>query len=127
AAAYGQVLRAGAAAPEAVDALADFLASAESPALVVGAGADDPETWAALVDLAGRLAAPVFQEPFGARAGFPQDHPLYGGVLPADRPRLREALAPHDAVLVVGAPVFRQTIFVAGRFTEPGTRIALIA
>ena len=109
-----------------MDALANFLGGARSPAIVVGAGADDPETWAALVDLAQRLGAPVFQEPFGARAGFPQDHPLYRGVLAADRPRLREALAPHDAVLVVGAPVFRQTIFVAGRFTEPGTRIALV-
>jgi benzoylformate decarboxylase len=126
AAAYGQVLRAAAAAPETVDALVDFLAGSRSPAIVVGAGADDPETWAALVDLAERLVAPVFQEPFGARAGFPQDHPLYRGVLAADRPRLREALAPHDAVLVVGAPVFRQTVFVAGRFTEPGTRIAVI-
>jgi benzoylformate decarboxylase len=126
AAAYGSVLRAAAAAPEAVDALAEFLAAARKPALVVGAGADDPETWQALVDLAERLAAPVFQEPFGARAGFPQDHPLYAGVLSSDRARLRETLAPHDAVLVVGAPVFRQTGFAAGPFTEPGTRVALV-
>ena len=126
AAASGPVLRASAAGPEAVDALVDFLAGARSPALVVGAGADDPGTWAALVDLAERLVAPVFQEPFGARAGFPQDHPLYAGVLAADRPRLRQTLAPHDAVLVVGAPVFRQTVFVAGRLTEPGTRIAFV-
>ena len=55
AAAFGPVLRAAAADPEAVDALASFLAEAKSPALVVGAGADDPETWAALVD-AGRAA-----------------------------------------------------------------------
>ena len=29
---------------------------------------------------------------------------LFAGFLPADRPRLRERLAPYDAVLVVGAP-----------------------
>jgi benzoylformate decarboxylase len=121
AAAGGAVLRATAVAPEAVDALADFLADARSPALVVGAGADDNETWAALVELAERLVAPVFQEPFGARAGFPQDHRLYAGVLPADRTRLREALASHDAV-----PVFRQTAYVPGRLTESGTRIAVV-
>ena len=57
AAAFGPVLRAAAADPEAVDALASFLAEAKSPALVVGAGADDPETWAALVELAERLVA----------------------------------------------------------------------
>ena len=126
AAAGGPVIRAAVAGPEAVHALADFLAAAKTPALVVGAGADDEATWAALVDLAEKLSAPVFQEPFGARAGFPQDHPFYQGVLPADRPRLRETLRPHDAVLVVGAPVFRQTVYLPGRLTEHGTRIAVV-
>jgi benzoylformate decarboxylase len=68
----------------------------------------------------------VFQESFGARAGFPQDHRLYAGVLPADRPRLREKLAPYDSVLVVGAPVFRQSPYAPGRLTEAGTRIAVV-
>jgi len=122
----GRVLRATAAAPEAVDALASFLVGADAPALVVGAGADDPATWTALVALAEKLVAPVFQESFGARAGFPQDHRLFAGVLPADRTRLRERLAPYDAVLVVGAPVFRQSPYSEGRLTEPGTRLALV-
>jgi benzoylformate decarboxylase len=127
AAAVGPILRAGAAAPEAVDALVAFLAAAESPALVVGAGADDPASWAALVELAELLVAPVFQESFGARAGFPQDHRLFAGWLPADRARLREQLAPFDTVLVVGAPVFRQSAYAPGRFTVEGTRVALVA
>jgi benzoylformate decarboxylase len=125
-AAAGRVVRAVAADPGAVDELVAFLAGAHAPALVVGAGADSPETWAALVELAERLVAPVFQESFGARAGFPQDHRLFAGVLPADRPRLRERLAPYDAILVVGAPVFRQSPYAPGRFTEPHTRIALV-
>ncbi len=122
----GRVVRARAAAPEAIDELAAFLGESNSPALVVGAGADDPETWRALVALAEKLVAPVFQESFGGRAGFPQDHALFAGVLPADRPRLRERLAPYDAVLVVGAPVFRQSPWAPGRLTEPQTRIALV-
>jgi len=126
-AAAGRVVRAAAVDPGAVIELAAFLDAAESPALVVGAGADDPETWSALVELAERLVAPVFQESFGARAGFPQDHRLFAGFLPADRPRLREKLAPFDGVLVVGAPVFRQSPFAEGRLTEVGTRIALVA
>jgi len=125
-AAPARVLRAAAADPGAVDELAAFLAAARAPALVVGAGADSRDAWAALVELAERLVAPVFQESFGARAGFPQDHRLFAGVLPADRPRLREKLAPHDAILVVGAPVFRQSPYAPGRFTEPGTRIAVV-
>jgi benzoylformate decarboxylase len=121
-----RVLRAAGADAAAVEALASFLTGARAPALVVGAGADSREAWSALVELAERLAAPVFQESFGARAGFPQDHRLFGGVLPADRPRLREKLAPFDTILVVGAPVFRQSPYTAGRLTEPGTRVAVV-
>ncbi len=125
-AAPARVVRAASADPAAVEELARFLEGAQAPALVVGAGTDDAESWEALVALAERLVAPVFQESFGARAGFPQDHRLFAGVLPADRPRLRERLAPYDAILVVGAPAFRQSPYAPGRFTEPGTRIAIV-
>ena len=57
---------------------------------------------------------PVFQEPFGAQAGFPQDHPLFAGFLPARRTRLRETLAPFDAALVVGTGAIRQYPFDEG-------------
>ena len=114
----GRVMRAHAVDEAAVAELAAFLESGRSPALVVGAGADGPETWEALIELAERLVAPVFQESFGAHAGFPQDHRLFAGVLPADRPRLRERLAPYDVVLVVGAGAFRQSPWTPGRFTE---------
>jgi benzoylformate decarboxylase len=125
-AAAGRVLRAAQVDSETVDELVAFLAAARAPAIVVGAGADDRETWDALVELAERLVAPVFQESFGARAGFPQDHALFAGVLPADRPRLREKLAPFDSLLVVGAPVFRQSPYAPGLFTAAGTRIAVV-
>jgi benzoylformate decarboxylase len=125
-AAPARVVRAVSADPDAVEELASFLEAAQAPALVVGAGTDDAESWKALVGLAERLVAPVFQESFGARAGFPQDHRLFAGVLPADRPRLRERLAPYDAILVVGAPAFRQSPYAPRSFTEPGTRIAIV-
>jgi benzoylformate decarboxylase len=126
-AAAGRVVRAAAADPRIVAELADLIAGAESPALVVGAGADDPDTWAALVALAERLVCPVWQESFSARAGFPQHHPLFAGHLPADRTRLRQTLAPHDVVVAVGAPVFRQYPFVPGPFVEAGTRVAMVS
>jgi benzoylformate decarboxylase len=125
-AAAERVVRAAGVDQAAVDELAAFIAESESIALVVGAGADDADTWSALVELAERLRAPVFQESFGARAGFPQDHALFAGVLPADRPRLREALASYDTLLVVGAPVFRQSPYATGRLTEGNTRVALV-
>jgi benzoylformate decarboxylase len=118
--------RADAVEPGAVDELADLLDGAGSPALVVGADADDAGTWAALVALAERLGCPVWQESFAARAGFPQDHPQFTGHLPAGRARLRAALAPHDVLLVVGAPVFRQYPYEPGPLVAPGTRVAMV-
>jgi benzoylformate decarboxylase len=122
-----RVLRAEAADDGVVAELAAFLAASERPALVAGAGADEPGTWPALVALAERLACPVWQESFGGSAGFPQDHPRFAGHLPGDRARLRGALAPHDALLVVGGPAFRQYPFLAGPFVEAGTRVAVVS
>jgi thiamine pyrophosphate-dependent acetolactate synthase large subunit-like protein len=124
-AAADRVLRAAAVGPE-IDEIAALLAGASSPAIVAGAGADDAETWAALVELAERLVAPVWQEPFSARTGFPQDHRLFAGHLPADRPRLREKLAPYDVVLVIGGPVLRQYPYMEGRFAPVETRFVVI-
>lgn len=109
-----------------VAALAELLDNATDPALVVGAGADDRESWDALTALAERLDCPVWQEAFGGRAGFPQDHSLFAGFLPAERERLRKTLAGHDVVLTVGAGVFRQYPYSPGGFTEPGTTIAVL-
>jgi benzoylformate decarboxylase len=110
-----------------VTEVVDLVDAARSPALVVGAGADSAGTRAALVALAERLDMPVRQEAFGARAGFPQDHPLYQGLLPAGRERLRGALAGHDLVLVVGAPVFRQYPYEPGPYVDEGTRVVEIS
>jgi benzoylformate decarboxylase len=121
-----RLVHALAATPGAIAELADLIEQARSPVLVVGAGADDPDSWAALVTLAERMACPVWQEPFGGRAGFPQDHPRFAGHLPAGRRRLREALAAHDFVLVVGAPVFRQYPYEPGPLVERGTRVAMV-
>jgi benzoylformate decarboxylase len=121
-----RVLRAAAASPEAIDELAALLEDAEAPALVVGAGADTPEGWAALVALAEHLSCPVWTEAFGARAGFPQDHPLFAGHLSPGRARLREMLAAHDAILAVGAPIFRQYAYEPGPLVNPGTTLALV-
>jgi benzoylformate decarboxylase len=110
----------------AVDDVVRLLERADAPVLVVGAGADDPQAWAALVTLAQRLGAPVWQEAFGARAGFPQDHALFAGHLSPSRGRLREMLSGHDAILAVGAPIFRQYAYEPGPLVNPGTRLALV-
>ncbi|MEV0675467.1 thiamine pyrophosphate-dependent enzyme [Actinosynnema sp. NPDC050436] len=103
-----------------IDEIAVALDNARAPALVVGSAADGESNWAAVAALADRLGAPVWQEPFGARAGFPQDHPAFAGHLPPARSAVRSALAGHDVVLVLGAPVFRQYPWEPGDLV-PGT------
>jgi benzoylformate decarboxylase len=61
-AAPSTVVRAAAADPVAVDVLMAMLAEAQRPAIVVGSGADESTTWAALVELAESLAAPRWHE-----------------------------------------------------------------
>ena len=123
AAAFGPVLRAAAADPAAVDALASFLADAKSPALVVGAGADDPETWAALVELAERLVAPVFQERSEAVPDSRSDHRLFAACCRQRGAGYGSGWS-RTTRFVVGAPAFRQAPYVPGRFTarERGSR-----
>ncbi len=126
--ATGPIFRGAPAAPEAVEALVTFLEGATAPALVVGAGADDAETWSATraswpsdscrrCSRSRSAAAQVSRRTTGSTAG----------VLSAQRARLREQLEPYDAILVVGAAAFRQAPYVPGRFTAPGTRIAVLS
>ena len=107
--------------------LADLIADARSPALVVGAGCDSTEGWAGTVALAERLGSPVWQEAFSDRAGFPQDHVLWAGHLPWRRSQMRATLAPHDLVIVLGAGALRLYIYEPGPYLEPTTRIAVVS
>jgi thiamine pyrophosphate-dependent acetolactate synthase large subunit-like protein len=122
-----QIVRATSISSAELHELVGLVARAERPAIVVGAGSDSPDGWGALVKLAERLHCPVWQEPFGARAGFPQDHPLFAGHLQWRRRLMREALAPHDLVLVVGTNAFRLYLFEQSEPpVAPGTRVAVI-
>ena len=122
-----RVGRPGAADPEQLHDLAELLDGAQSPALVVGAGTDSAAGWEGAVALAERLRCPVWHEPFSGRIGFPSEHPLFAGHLHWQRRWLRETLAPHDVVLVLGTNAFRLYLLDE---TEPpvreGTRVAVI-
>ncbi|WP_068072809.1 benzoylformate decarboxylase [Novosphingobium lentum] len=91
--------------PEAMAEIAQALAAASSPAIVVGAGVSRDNAWDALVALAERHAAAVWVAPLSARCGFPEDHALFAGFLKASREAIVAALAGHDVVLVIGGPL----------------------
>lgn len=76
------------AVPEDVDAAARMLAGAARPVLAVESAGRDPQSFAALVELAELLALPVVEPQSAVCANFPRSHPLHAGgelaVLAAD-------------------------------------------
>jgi benzoylformate decarboxylase len=92
--------------PDAIRGLAEALAASRQPAFVVGPGIDRAQAVALMVRLAEKTQASVWVSPFSARCSFPERHPQFAGHLHASPAQLSEALAAHDLVVVVGAPVF---------------------
>jgi thiamine pyrophosphate-dependent acetolactate synthase large subunit-like protein len=73
--------------------------------------------------LAERHRARVFGAPMSGRAGFPEDHPQFGGWLPAMREKIVAALAGHDVVLALGAPAFTYHVQGEGPHAPPGCTV----
>src|SRR5215203_6964718 len=109
--------------PAALDRAADALRSSRRPAIVAGASVDRAGAFYDAVSLAERLGTPAFADPMHPRAGFPQDHPLFQGVLAPARAGISSRLSEYDVVLVLGAPVFRYFQYQPGPPIEEGTRI----
>ena len=92
--------------PVLLDRIGAALDAARRPAFVVGAAVDRGEAWDGVLQLAQRHNARVFAAPMTGRCGFPEDHALFAGHLPAMRERIVALLAGHDLVFALGAPAF---------------------
>jgi benzoylformate decarboxylase len=101
---------------------ADAIRHASSPVLIYGGAIARGNGWNEAVALAEALNAPVWTAPAPERAPFPEDHPLFSGVLPFAKGPLSEKLEGHDLALVVGAPVFRYYPYVPGPYLPSGMR-----
>ncbi|MEF3696983.1 benzoylformate decarboxylase [Desulfolutivibrio sp.] len=109
--------------PERLALFADLIGRSQNPVLVYGGDVARCGAWEEGVALAEKLHAPVWLAPLPERVSFPQDHPLYAGVLPPAIAPLGAALAGHDLVVVIGAPVFRYYPFVPGKYLPDGARL----
>lgn len=98
--------------PAALDLIAAALDGAERPGLIAGGPVDAQGARADLIALAEKLNARVWGAPVWNRGAFPEDHPLFAGVLPPIPELINERLAAqHDVVVVLGGPAF--TLFTA--------------
>ena len=92
--------------PELLARVGDALDACQRPAFVIGAAVDRDDAWDQAVALAERHQARVYVAPMSGRCGFPEDHALFAGFLPAMRERIVQRLAGHDLILAVGAAAF---------------------
>ena len=110
----------------AIERLSAMLDAAERPALVIGTGVANSGGWREAIRLAEKTGCAVWAAPYAARETFPEDHPQFAGFLPAWRDQLRGLLAPYDAILVAGAPVFTWHVEGSGpHFPEHARLMAL--
>jgi benzoylformate decarboxylase len=75
------------------------------------------------VALAERHNAAVWVAPMSGRCGFPEDHRLFAGFLPAMRERIVQLLSGFDVVFAIGAPAFTYHVEGTGPHLAPGARL----
>ncbi len=109
--------------PRLLAQIGEALEAAQSPAFVVGAAVDRGQAFDAVQALAERHQARVYVAPLSGRCGFPEDHALFGGFLPAIRERIVQKLAGHDVVFAIGAPAFTYHVEGQGPFIAEGTQL----
>jgi benzoylformate decarboxylase len=112
----------------AVVQLAEMLRTAERPALVAGPEIDACGGWEEAVRLAESQRMTVYATPApgGGRIGFPENHPLFQGILPPAVGPLGEALSGHDLAIVAGSSVFPYYPNVPGPLLAAGTVLVAI-
>lgn len=106
--------------PEVLERIGAALDASERPAFVVGAAVDRCGAWDAVVELAQKHSARVWVAPMSGRCGFPEDHRLFAGFLPAMREKIVQSLAGHDFIFALGAPAFTYHVEGAGPHVPPG-------
>lgn len=95
---------------EALEALAARLAAAQRPAILAGRELAEREAWREATELAELLGAAVFGETVPYRAPFPSEHRAWLGALTRNQQAVREALAPFDLLVCLGADLLRMSV-----------------
>ncbi|MBI3329797.1 MAG: thiamine pyrophosphate-binding protein [Nitrospinae bacterium] len=98
--------------PELLVQAADVLCTAKSPTLIVGDRVSKAGALPEAVELAETLGARVYGEPQANSTAFPNEHPLFAGVLPSLSHGIRRALEPADVLLVLGLNLFQPFLYV---------------
>ncbi len=103
--------------------IAGRLSAAKSPAFVVHGDLEHAGAWNPVIKLAERAKAAVWTSPLPGVSGFPENHPLYQGLLPPGAGWISDRLKGHDLIVVLGGPVFRYYPYVPGPYLPEGASL----
>jgi len=109
--------------PRVLGEIGAALDGSQRPAFVIGAAVDRGNAWNEVVRLAEMHNARVWVAPMSGRCGFPEDHPLFAGFLPAIREEIVQNLSGHDMIFVIGAPAFTYHVEGAGPHVPVGATL----
>ncbi|MGP4000499.1 thiamine pyrophosphate-binding protein [Streptomyces sp. 8N706] len=102
---------------------AEVLRTAQRPAIIAGDGVGRSDAVAELVTVAEALGASVYHQPLYDGIDFPTEHPLYEGMLPGTHAGIRDQLAGHDVVFIVGCHAFMPHHYTPGSPIPQGVRV----
>ena len=102
---------AGRPSDEALSRLAARLLRAERPVIVSGHEVATSDALGEAARFAEALGAPVYQQTVPWGAHFPSEHPAFLGALTRVQKQVREALAPYDLAVFLGADVLKMSVW----------------
>ena len=95
----------------AIEQFAARLLAAKNPVIIAGHELASSGGFDEAAQLADALGAPVYQQTVPYAAHFPSEHPAFMGALTRDQVKVRDALAPYDLLICLGADVLRMSVW----------------
>ncbi len=113
-------------AADGIEQLSELVLSSSNPAIIAGDDIAAQGANAALAQLAAISGASVYVEFLRAQLSIAMTHANFCGRIPIENARIRELLAPHDLVLMIGGPFFEEVWFDPVNCFSEDTRVAQI-
>ena len=111
---------------EALARLADALLGARNPVLIAGHELATRDALQEAAALAEALGASVLQQTVPYAAQFLSEHPAFLGALTRNQQQVRDALAPYDVIVFLGADQLRMSVYSPVDAMPPGARVIQI-
>ena len=108
-------------AADAVEKLVGLILSSENPAIVAGDDIAASGAHRALTELAEQTGASVYLEGIRSQISIANDHPNLRGWVGFEASTIRQVLAEHDLVMLIGGPFFEEVWFDAVGAIPEGT------